>query len=482
LKTIEILQLMTKSELKHFEKKVMNSHKRSTLKKLYLHLKKHQKVEKETTFVKVFNAPYASKKDALLRNELRLLNRELELFMVEQEWRKKLSINSNETQLSLIRIYLERKEFSLFEQTWRKLYKKTQEERLYSLKVELINLFFEYKTNYSEVNVELYLDLKTILEEALSATVAQMQVDYKELELKDAFVQRTLYGLTGQKYKYQKASTYYHRENQLENDDMIAYLDFRIQSYFLSGLEKIEILQKALQYSTILEEKYPKSESLKKSIVTTETTVALEFFILEQYEKADVLYLQVLERDVDFSVAKKGAIYFNYISNLIGLEAYERAIEFYENNEEVCTKSPKVFYRIQYMLCWAYIIKEEYEKPMKMLLGHNIQERPENDFIYARLLLTILYYSTQQMELAEREVYNLIQNHRYKTPKEETFIEYSKLFYQHIQATHVLESDKRNQKLKETQHKLDVMYRANLTSASTMMYRWLTERNEQEKF
>lgn len=476
MKTIEILQLMTSSELKHFEKKVINSHKRNSLKKLYLYLKKHQKVEKETAFLKVFDTAYTSKKDALLRNELRLLNKELELFMVEQAWRNELSIHSNETQLSLLKIYLERKEFGLFEQTWRKLYKKAQRERLYSIKAVLINLFFKYKTSYSEVDAALYQDLKTLLEEALTATVAQMQVDYKELELKDAFIQRTLYGLTGQKYNYQKLTTYYHRENELENDDIVAFLDYRIQSYFLNGLEKIKSLQTALQHSSTLEEKYPKHESLKESIVITEITVALEFFILEEYEKADRLYLQVLERGFDFPDVKKAVLYFNYITNLIFLEAYDRAIHFYETNKEICTKA-KVFYRIQYMLCWAYIMQESYEKPMKMLLEYNIQQRPESDFVYARLLLTILYCSTQEMELAEREVYNLIQNYRYKTPKEETFIEYSKLIYQHIQANHILEIDKRKDKLKEIQHKLEVMY-ANTNSASRMMYRWLTRQNE----
>jgi hypothetical protein len=469
---------MTNKELKHFEKKVINSHKRNTLRNLYLYLKKHKEIEKETAFLKIFKVPYTSQKDALLRNELRLLNKELELFMVEEEWRKKLTINSNETQLSLIKIYLERKEFSLFEQTWRKLYKKTQEEHLYTIRVELIQLFFEYKTNYSEIELDLYKELKVLLEEGLRTTVSQMQIAYKTLEHKDAFVQRILYAQSGQKYEYKKVPTYYQRENALENDDLIAFWDLKIESYFLNGLEKIQILQKALDCAKVLEQKYTKDLPFKESIVITEITVALEFFLLEEYEKADVLYLRVLDRGLDFSEVKKAVIYFNYISNLICLEAYDRAIQFYEANKEICSEA-KVFYRIQYMLCWAYIMQGEYEIPTKMLLEHNIKERPENDFIYARLLLTILYYSTDEMELAEREVYNLLQNHRYKTPIEKTFIDYSRLFYQHIQVIHILEADKRNQKLHKIQHELEVMYKENASSASTMMYRWLTQQNKE---
>jgi len=457
---------------------VINSHKRKSLKKLYLYLKKHQKIEKETAFLKIFDAPYTSKKDALLRNELRLLNKELELFMIKQEWKKNLNINSNENQLSLIKIYLERKEFGLFEQTWRKLYKKAQEQRLYSIKIELINLFFFYKKTAAEFDIGLYYELKELLEEALRCTVAQMQVDYKELELKDAFVQRNLYALTGQKYENKRVTTYYNRENNLGTDIIVEFLDYRIQSYFLSGIEKIDLLQKALQSAKLVEEEYPKYPSLNASAVTIEITIGLEYFLLNEYKKADVCYVRILDKVNVLSVPQRAAMYFNYISNLICLEAYDRAIEWYESSDNVWREAPQVVYRMHYIVCWAYIMQGKYEKPMAMLLEHNIQKRPENDFVYARLLLTILYYSTEQLELAEREAYNLVQNHRYKTPKEETYIEYSKLIYQHIQAIHVLEVDKKNDKLKVVQQNLDTMYHANISSASMMMYRWITTQNE----
>ncbi|WMX15133.1 MULTISPECIES: hypothetical protein [unclassified Aureispira] len=470
---------MTTSELKHFEKKVLHSHKRASLKRLYAYLKKHQKVDKEMAFFKTFNAQYTTKKDALFRNELRLLNRELELFMVEEVWRKNLRINSDETQLSLMTIYLERKEFSLFEQIWKKLYKKAVAESLYSLKVKLINLFFSYKTASSEVNTALYEELKLLTEEALKATVAQMEIDYKELELKDAFIQGNLYALSGQKYDFRRGPHYYKRENYLDSDTLVDFLDYRIQSYFLSGTEKINILQKALACAEPLLAQYPKHPTLKHSITMVEITVGLEYFLLKEYQKADELYVRALNKAQMLSTPKKAAVYFNYISNLICLEAYNRAIEWYESNEGAWKKVPQVMYRIQYMLCWAYVMQGEYQKPMDMLLEHNIQQRPENDFVYARLLLTILYYSRNELELAEREAYNLIQNHRYKTPREEVFIAYSKLIYQHIQAIYIVDEGKQKEKLTEIQEKLDALFQNNFSSASTMMYRWLNRQNEQ---
>ena len=476
VKTIEILSVMTKSELKLFEKKVINSHKRVTLKKLYSYLKKQPKIDKEAAFLKVFNTPYTSKKDAIFRNELRLLNRELELFIVEQAWKKGLSINSDETQLSLIKLYLERKEFNLFEQTWKKLYKKSKEEGLFSLKVKLIELFFSYKTTSSEIDMDVYCAIKLLLEEAMEATVAQMQVDYKELELKHAYIQRNLYVLNGHKYDFHRAKTYYRVVNPVPNDDMIALMEYNIQSYFLDGLEKIRVLQKALKQAELLEEQHPK---LRASIPMMKMTIGLEYFLLKEHSKADVIYVSALKNVAVLHPAQKSMVYFNYISNLVCLGDYQRAIEWYENSGEDWKDSPLVTYRVGWVLCWAYIMIGDYEKPMDILLEHNIQQRPENDFIYARVLLTILYYSRGELELAEREAYNIIQNDRYKLAKEVAFIQYSKLIYQHLRAAYIADKDKRRTKLQEIQKELDKMYETKLTYTSTMLHRWLTKQNEQ---
>ncbi|WP_264789513.1 hypothetical protein [Aureispira anguillae] len=459
---------------------MIKKHKRASLIKLYSYVKKHRRIEKERIFPHIFDQPYSSKKDALLRNELRLLNKELELFLVEYEWKKQLQLNSDQTQLSLIKIYLARKEYNLFEQLWRKLYKKAQKERLYTLKVELITLFFDYRLQRAEIDFDLYQEIKLLLEEALVATLAQMQENYKQLELKDAFIQRNLYALSGQTYHYQRIPSYYHTTQAIENDAVILYLEYSIQSYFSEGYEKIKLLQTAIAQSDSLSE-HAKYQSLVTSPIMLKTSIGLEYFLLKEYQKADEIYTQVLAQEQLIPAQKKPGVYFNYVSNLIALGAYQRAIEWYESSSDDWKKIPQITYRIQYRLCWAYIMQKEFQKPLDLLLEHNIQQRPENDFIYARLLLTIIYHSNHQKELAEREVYNLMQNNRYKTPNEIFYADYSKLLYQHIQATNILDKKKRNTKLQQIQNTLDSIYYSNANTISTMFYEWLTQQNEQTK-
>lgn len=475
MKTIELIALLTPKELKKFEAVVIKKHKRTSLKNLYFYLKKNKKIDKEAAFYSVFKTAYESQKDVLFRNELRLLNKELELFLVEIDWRKQLQ-NNHQTQLSLIKIYLEREEFNLFEQSWKKLYKKTKIECLYALKIELILLFFDYATLRMEISFELYQQLKNLLTEAMMATIAQMQEDYKQLELKDAFVQRNLYALSGQSYQPIPIPAHYSKKIALENDTIIEYLDYMIQSYFLEGYPKIELLKKAFNISDGLFQ-HKKHKTLAVNRLINQMSIGLEYFLLKEYQKADEIYTVVLAQNKLLPSQKKPGIYFNYVTNLICLGAYQRAIDWYESSDEYWKKIPTIAYRIQYLLCWAYIMQKEYQKPLDLLLTHNIQQRPESDFIYARLLLTIVYYSNDQMELAEREVYNLIQNSRYKIFREEIHVQYSKFLYQHIRTINLLDAKQRNEKLSQIQNDLDKLYHNNNNMASTMLYQWLSKQN-----
>lgn len=480
MKTNELIKLFSPSELKKFEQLVIKKHKRTSLKKLFAYVKKNKEIQKETAFQKTFNQVYSSSKDALLRNELRLLNKEIELFLVEQEWKKQLQLNTDETQLSLLKIYLERNQFTLFEQGWKKLYKKAQQERLYSLKVTLISLFFDFQLKRAEIDFDLFKEIKVLLEEALLAVVAQMQEDYKHIQLKDAFIQRNLFALSGQAYVYRPISKHYSLHTHLENDAVICYLDYCIQSYFLEGYPKIEILQKAIEHAHAVEE-FSKYQTFSMTPIMSKTSIGLEYYLLKEYHKADEIYTAVLEDEHLLPAKKRPAIYFNYIANLIALGAYQKAIDWYESSDEGWKKTPHIMYRLQYILCWAYIMLQEYEKPLELLLSHNIQQRPKNDYIYARILLVIIYYSDDQIELAEREVYNLIQNSRYKSPRETFYIDYSKLLYQHIQTTYILKVDKRNKKLQQIQENLDTIYHSGANYHSTMLYQWLSDKNNSSK-
>jgi hypothetical protein len=475
VKTLELLALLSPKEKKQFERTVIKIHKRARLVELYRYLNKHSTIDKEKLFAKVFGCQYHSKQDNLLRNELRLLNKEIELFLIDIEWLKEQHTHPERAQLLLLQSYFDREQTHLFEQQWRKLYKKAQQEQRYSLLIELLDLYFDYHVRYSNVEFDSYQQLATLIEEGLHACAAQLQEQTKYFELRYGFIQRNLWALQSGQYTMKKAPIFFDATAPLENEALVHFLaDSNEGSYYTNGEEKIELLQKALAQSESLKN-HPRYGELRERIQNLQASLALEYYILKRYEEADRIYQTLVQSPIVGNIRTQIGITFNYFTNLLGLEAYERAVEWYQQQKELWANIEPIAYKGQYMVCWAYHQLGQHETALDLLVDHNIQERSEADFAYARLLLSITYHALQEQELAEREVYNLLQNTRYRTFKEHISVSYAKFIHQYFLAIHTLAPEKRNAKIEQTRQELEEMYRSNLSFSSTFLYRWLIQ-------
>lgn len=473
MKTLELLALLRLKEMRQFEIAVINTHKRDSLIKLYQYLKKQKKINKEKLFIKVFGNKYTPKQDSLLRNEFRLLNKELELFFSELQWIKEQQDHPERAQFLLLQLYQERQQKHLYEQQWRKLYKKAQQEQLYALKVQLVNSYVDYHSQHSNIEVKFYHELEDLIQEGLEACSAHSQEQHKTLERSFGFIQRNLWALNSGEYTMKPLPQLYEMLVPLENDALIDFYAIMIQaSYYSSGEEKLGLLQQTLVQAEALKD-HPRYKDLGERIQNIQATLALEYYILKRYKEADSIYKNIIKTPILGSIRSQIGISFNYFANLLGLAAFERAIDWYQQQVTQWDILPAVANKARYMVCWAYHETAQYKKALNLLLLHQTFEPSEGEFAYARLLLSITYSALGELELAEREVYNLLQNTRYKTFKEHISIAYSKFIHQYFLALHTLDADKRNAKLQQTRIELEEMYQANLSFSSTFLYRWL---------
>ncbi len=471
LKTSTLIHSLSKQEQSFLEKNVIKNHKRKTLITLYKTLKKSPAIEKEELYKKVFRENYNNTKDTLLRNELRLLNNAIELFLVKEKRRLTLDLKSLSFQIDLLEIHLAKRNDKLFEQLWRKCYKKATEERFYREKIHLTNLWFEYKSNKEEFEFEIYNELRQTLALGLADTLAEMQEQFKKIEVKYAFTERVMRALNVQ-YTPSGQPLQYKIHQPLENQDLITYLDQLVANYHLDGLEKIEAGEKALAHADVIYN-YTKYEILVESVVLLKANLGLEYFLLRKYEKANHIYLTVLADSHTIPVNKQIAFFYNYFVNLICLDKYEEAIVWKQKNQSNWVNNPATQYRIHLLSCWCYIFQEDYNTPLQLLSDSAIYERPENDFLYAKILLTIINYHQGDLELAERELYNLKQKNRYQRPIEEVYIHYARLLYRHLQALKEINTTKRNRRLDKLAQELDAFYQSELGyNASELYYKW----------
>ncbi len=473
MKTNQLINTLSSKEVKNFSKTVLNIHKRKTLKILFDTLKKDPEIDKKVLFKKVFEQPYSTSKDSLLRNEFRLLNQEIESFLVIAKRQKEFNIKDWDNQLDLLRIYLARQAEDLFHPLWRKLYKKATTARLYDIKITLVQLLFDYQTQHAPIGFDIYQAVYTLLTDSLQDTLAYLQEQYHRTALHQAFLGRTLTALHPS-FEPAPATKHYQVNEVLENDAVIMYLRCVTRGYSLSGEAKIKVLLEALEKAEALYSS-PNYADLLEELPLVKARIGLEYFLLKQYQKADKIYRPLIETNAVVSHKRTG-FYYNYFVNIICIGDYQRALDWYQQSDEEWKQSPLVVHRIKYLLCWCYILQQQYQKPLELLLPETLEEQPENDALYAKILLSILYYHTGDNKLAERQLYNLNQNNRYASPIETVYIMYGQLLHRFLLALQAINAPQRNKRIGQVKKDLEKFYVSEAgATASFLYYRWLGE-------
>lgn len=441
-------------------------------------MKKHPSISKEAAIVKVFGRQYSSRQDTLFRNELRLLNKELESFLVDLQSKYERQTHNYEQERLLVKAYLHRQQYKLFESAWRKLYKRATENALYHLQSELLEWYAHYRLQTEELSYTFFESLQHQLEAALIACEAHALESYRKLEVLHSYSEQNLYRISSGQYRPQRHASALQQTAPLPNDGLTRLLDYQVQSYLTEGgSHKVDLLEEAIAYAQT-----QKEQPYYDPLLTTKLQVALalEHFICKNSEQADAIYQQLLEEPERLEGLNKPGLYCNYLSNLINLEHYERAIVFYYKHEPLWKNCQIPLYRTQYLLCWAYLGISDIEKAHHALLASDLQDRPRYEEFYARTLLSMVYFLMDDVMMAERETYNLLQNHRYKSSMESTHCEHVRQLHQFYQLVQQSAGNKRQEGISCLLRDVEHWYKIHYIKASFLIHRWLTRQIQQQ--
>ncbi|MGH1337989.1 MAG: hypothetical protein ACRBFS_17845 [Aureispira sp.] len=472
MKAKKLILLFTTKERQLFEQTVIKTHKRKRLKKLYQELKKVHTATKEVLFERVFESPYQETKDASLRNELRLLSNAIELFWVQQRQLATLNLQQYETKFSLLQVYIERGQWSFFDQLWQRVYKTAIQEHQYQQQIELLHLWLQHKMTTGENSIAWLEMLQERLQQAQIAVQALFQEQSQRLQVKQGFVERNLVALNP---RYEAQLPALPNTTILPNQEAIHFLSLVAESYLLYGTQKIEQLEKALEFSPFLKA-HQAYQDLYQSTVSVQGNIAIEYFLQKDYVAADAAYTTLLTQIKNLPSPKKTAILFNYMVNLICLGNYQQALTVYEENALAFSENELFKYRVLYFKAWCYILEGAYAEALDLVLESKPQDRPHHDSIYGRILLSILYSMLGELELAERELYNLKQKHQYNPLQEPFSLDCVTLFYKFVQLQFLPPSDKKLQKIEQLRQEMQSRYNQDGNSTrSTLLLRWFEQ-------
>lgn len=412
MKTTNLLNSLQGREKKEFEA-VIKMHKRNSLQKLYFFLKKglqkDTESDKAVLYKAVFAKEYEPSKDYLIRNELRLLNDELEVFLVEKQLEKTFKENAHLYNLWLLRSLKERGLYQEFEAAFKKMIAKARADLQYEILDKMTTLYLHHLITKEEITEDLY---QNTIHVGYLQKINWIQKDavrkIRASEVMKAFAERTL-KVTNPDFPYSDLLQSMDLKDEKVNDHYSNYLYWYALSFQQTGIEKIETLQDALGFIEGCYQVEMEAENRKLFLLAT---IALEYYLMGSHQAADNYYLQTLQFAKSTKQQLRLSVVFNYFSNCIKLQKYAKAIELFEENQVAIEVNERVHYRFLCLKAMCHIFLKETKRAIDSI-PPNIQQRPDAQYYYFRLIQIIAFCQWEDEEAAMRECHNFLKMYRY---------------------------------------------------------------------
>lgn len=403
MKFLQLVDSLTNKEVREFELVIKNKKKTGFQKILSyakkLHKSSGKEYEVEVLFKSVFGEKHSKDKDYLLRNELRLFNKELENFIASKE------LSEQEKSKLVLQRLLDQKQGQLFEKEWKKLHKTAESEHDYKLLFELNRMFFSYLVNMQIVKENILHQQEETVSELFTNLNKFYVQNYWKSKVYDSFVQNYLQKM-GE--KSEKQSIFFELSTDFEafEDDFVRFTKFKLKSYASQNIEKIESAKQALS----LIDKVQHSDFQRNTeFVVLKSNLAVEYMLIRKYIKAAEHLSEILESNIETPALQLAGIVFNYLNVSLKLGDYETALNLVEKHEQLLLDSPILGGKSNLNIAMAYVFSKQTEKA-EAILPENLKFGARDDYFYYRLVLSIIFYKKQEFELCERENTNIIQS------------------------------------------------------------------------
>ena len=396
MKVLESIDILTKKELDHLDF-VINQSKRNTLKKLHGFLKSSRnQFDKKKTFKAVFGTAYTDSKDYLLRNEFRLYADKIQHILASA------SIDSDMETLLYLRTLLQRKSHKLFETECKNAEKQWEKTEQFDLLTELHKLeFTHFYQNKFKLDLQSISNLNSMLQKHYNTNLRRHGADQKALQVANAYLSYNI-----QKMGLEPLKPLAEDANLRSSSSLVKYLNQKKSTFTATDESRIKLLEKALE---LLEHVHKKAINVGNERMVILNNLALEYFFIRQYENAVDVLEAMLEGMGKANKVSLSPIYYNYISALLKSQQYQKALTVWKENERLLEQPGNIIANKMKCVKIMCMILNGEVAIAKRSIPDKIHEGSDDDYLYLRLTLSIIYYSEGKYDLCLRENTNLLQ-------------------------------------------------------------------------
>lgn len=468
MKTQGLIALLSKPEQVQLAER-LKLHHRKTLEPLYNVLVKNADADKQTMYSAYADKKYTAASDFLLRNELRLLSREIELYIAETEAAKKLEEGNIQTEVWLMQRMLQGKQYKLFEICLQQQIKKAVATAdFYALHL-LQDLHFTYHTQHGELNEQNYLSLLHEMqhEDFFGMHIAEEQ---SQREIRKQFLLRTMNAIApgwDTKHSYKKTKAY---DKLLQQQALLQqYNNLNAQLYTQHGKPKTDTLK---QLAALNQKVAAIRPAFSAKLAGIYGNLGIEYFLMDDYAEADKYYQLAIK-----SAGPKPQLdlLFNYATNLLAQDKFDKFLSLYKSRERDINADAKTKYRFRFFAAIAYLFAKQPAQAFK-LLEHDISQRPMNEYYYYRQVYALVYFETGDIQAAQRELENIQQSYRKRPTQTKNDKPLTAQLLKFVQAEATKANKERYQKaLQQVNASIADMAKMKVTH-SVLMYKWLDKK------
>lgn len=424
MKTLQLIRLLSpkeKDEFRHHAQWLKNDR----LEAAFSFLTKTKELPSSDLQAKVFKHLYkknwTKENDYLLRNDLRLLGKQLELYLARKLFDQSDKRFDAEASCLYLTALLERKQIDLFLKEWQQVMRSAESNGNTEDLIRLRKLYILYLTRHPEFTEQRYQDIEVSIDELSRIIYFQQACIMQELSVYKSQLIRQRHEsnpdvplLKPQPFTMPDFST----------DPHVRFFDLLSEAYLHRGEETISRLKEALE---ILEKCKPGiiDQQQREAVITA--YIALELFLLGKYEEADHYYKRAMDQTRTIDPIRFGAIAFNYVSNLIRLEKYAEALHEIERYDKLFSGLTGIAQRVicQRVMCLIYT--DRVKEAKQLILEHDASASYDVLF-YMRLALSIAFFKEGKIDLCNRELENMEQSLRRTTSEYYVYIHIVRIF------------------------------------------------------
>lgn len=419
-RTIEMVALLSNQERRVLGNQ-LNGAKRASIRLLFeaicagLKSSKPNTLEKESLFKKAFGEAYVKDKDYLLRNEFRLLSKELTNFLAIEQTKKVIRDDSLEEKHLLLQSYIERRAGQLFDREWQRTVEEAKHELRLDIALRIQKLAIEHLVQSSQATIENYNQLLVLLSDYQQTLKQHFVHQHLFGKHKQAFAERTLQAIGADVQISPLEAISVNLADEKQNDTYANHFVALTKAYAYRGEEKIELLKKAAGFVSAIS---ARSFDKKAALATVNAAIALEYFLLHELVASLSYHQKALEFGASLEDGKLISFVFNYLSTLIRLERHEQAIELINEYAAVWEQLPRMRDRFQCLKAMCHIFENDAVAAEKCV-PEDRKAGGLDHYYYYRFIQIIVLFQKGKNELAMNEAENFEHTVRYNDKDED---------------------------------------------------------------